>query len=360
MNAPFPKYVLLLSLIAGLWACGKPADAQTPLRNICRVKGQEENTLQGLGIVVGLKGTGDGDFTPAIRNLAKALTVMKEPLGDQGFAELRNAKNVAIVVVTATIPRQGARQGDQLDCVISSIGSAKTLAGGRLFLAPMVGPNKNESRIYGFAQGLVTLDDPAIPTTGRIHGGCRLEEDFFNPYFRETENGPIVTFVLHGNHASFEVAQSVVDAISQHPVFGRGGGGASVRAVNQGNIEVMIPALYRTDPVKFIAQILDAPILNVRPGARVVIHERAGSIVISGDAEIAPVVVTHKNGITVQAGAAAAPESFVAIDPNETSTAKLKSLVAALNAVRVPPADIIDIIKGLHRNGSLHAELIIE
>ena len=35
-------------------------------------------------------------------------------------------------------------------------------------------------------------------------------------------------------------------------------------------------------------------------------------------------------------------------------------LVEALTAVRVPTDDIIDIIKGLDRNGKLHAQLIIE
>jgi flagellar basal body P-ring protein FlgI len=48
------------------------------------------------------------------------------------------------------------------------------------------------------------------------------------------------------------------------------------------------------------------------------------------------------------------------LDPGDTSKAKLKSLIEALNALRVPTADVIDIIKGLDRNGKLHAQLIIE
>ena len=30
------------------------------IRELCRIKGQETNTLQGVGLVVGLQGTGDG------------------------------------------------------------------------------------------------------------------------------------------------------------------------------------------------------------------------------------------------------------------------------------------------------------
>ena len=42
-----------------------PATARTQLKNICRVKGQEENVLRGLGLVVGLNGTGEANDGPA-------------------------------------------------------------------------------------------------------------------------------------------------------------------------------------------------------------------------------------------------------------------------------------------------------
>jgi flagellar basal body P-ring protein FlgI len=38
----------------------------------------------------------------------------------------------------------------------------------------------------------------------------------------------------------------------------------------------------------------------------------------------------------------------------------LKSLISALNAVKVPTEDIIEIIKGLERDGKLRGVLIIE
>ena len=66
---------------------------------------------------------------------------MDIPTGKAGLAELKDTKNVALVLVTATIPAAGGRQGDKIDCVVSSIGSAKSLAGGRLFLTPLIGPD---------------------------------------------------------------------------------------------------------------------------------------------------------------------------------------------------------------------------
>jgi len=348
---------LTVATIIASWivACGAPADGQTLLRSICRVKGQEENVLQGLGFVVGLNGTGDGGrFLPTIRSLAKAMSLMGEPLGSAGLTELKDAKNIALVTVTATVPAAGARQGDKLDCVVSSIGSAKSLAGGRLFLTPLMGPDRTSPRVYAFAEGPITLDSAALATTGRIHGGCRLEEEFFNAFAQ----GGKLTLVLDQDHADFQVAQDVADLIND---FGQKSIGLTLaKALDQTNVTVAIPPPYRDDPVDFVSQVLSLPMNQVQTGARVVINERAGSIVIDGDVEIGAVVVSHKNVTVETGGAAAAGQQFVPIDLQPTPAPKLKALVAALNAVHVPSEDMIEIIKRLHRSGKLHARLIIE
>jgi flagellar P-ring protein precursor FlgI len=56
------------------------------------------------------------------------------------------------------------------------------------------------------------------------------------------------------------------------------------------------------------------------------------------------------------------PPGFVPLEtnPQPQSTTKLKSLISALNAVKVPTEDIIEIIKGLERDGKLRGVLIIE
>jgi flagellar P-ring protein precursor FlgI len=84
--------------------------------------------------------------------------------------------------------------------------------------------------------------------------------------------------------------------------------------------------------------------------------------VISGDVEIGPVVVSHKN-IVVETTPAAAPAGtgrFVPLDPLDAQNPTLKSLVQALNAVNVPTEDVIEIIKGLQRDGKLHGRLILQ
>jgi flagellar P-ring protein precursor FlgI len=381
-----PRFVV--ALLASL-LIATPADARTLLKNICRVKGQEENTIQGMGLVIGLAGTGDGaNFLPTVRGLATMLERMNNPIGEKGPLELKDAKNVALVMVTATIPAAGARQGDVIECTVSSIGSSKSLEKGVLLTTPLLGPQVGileDQRVYGFAQGPVQLDDAKIKTTGKVSRGCRLEEDFHNPF---VENGKF-TLVLNRNHADFQVARDIAELIDSQLGFHFGfqrfsasndpaavsdqlapratePQGRSMadhvplaRAVDSVNIEVTIPAQFHDDPVTFVADVLSLIVTEPQTASPVVINERTGTIVFSGDIEISPVAVTHKN-MAVEAGQPQPGNGFVAVETAVKPTVKLKSLVDALQALKVPPEDRIAIIKEIARAGKLHAKLVIE
>jgi flagellar P-ring protein FlgI len=355
MQSPSFHRLLTLVALAGMAAVAARAEAQIKLSSICRVKGQEERVLQGQGIVVGLAGTGDGGLPSTRRSINALLEKMGNPLGADGMKELKDFKNVALVVVTTTIPASGARQGDKIDCVVSSLGAAKSLKGGRLLQTAMTGPGQPPSLpVYGFAQGSVELDGPSIETTGRICGGCRLEEDFFNPYVKDQK----VTLVLAQDHSSFEVAQTVAERINEWYAKEQVRQGELARAMDQNNIEIIIPPQNRPNPAMFVADILRLEIYEPQTAAQVTINERAGSIIMTSDVEIGAVVITHKN-IVIETGATGTSH-FVGLDPGETQTAKLQSLVKALEAIHAPTEDIIDIIKGLARSKKLHAKLVVE
>ena len=90
-------------------AAAAPARA-TKVADITRIGGERTNILTGLGLVVGLKGTGDGGaFSPAIKPLREMLANFADPVTVQ---ELANASNVALVTVTATVPADGVRDGE--------------------------------------------------------------------------------------------------------------------------------------------------------------------------------------------------------------------------------------------------------
>ena len=69
----------LAILIATVCLTGARADA-VKVADITRLGGQRSNVLTGLGLVYGLKGTGDGgDFLPAIKPLASMLGKFSDP-----------------------------------------------------------------------------------------------------------------------------------------------------------------------------------------------------------------------------------------------------------------------------------------
>lgn len=355
MKKPLAQLVSFVALAACL-AFASAADAGVALKTLCRVKGQEENRLHGLGIVVGLKGTGDSSSSlPMLRALAQTMQHLGGPLGRNGLGELKDTKNVALVMISATVPAQGARQGDNIDCTVSSIGSCKSLAGGMLFATPLVGPeDPRNPRVYAMAEGPIELDNETITTTARIRGGCQLIEDFFNPFVKDGK----ITLVLDAQYADFEVASEIANLLNRSQVGFQSSSIVVAKAINQNNVEVVLPQQYAEDPVEFVSQVLSLEINNVPIGPRVVINKRSGYIVMSGDAEIAPAIISHKN-IVVETGGAAAGTRFVPLDPrNEAAT--LKSLVEALNAVHVPTEDVIDIIRGLEKDGRLRAKLVVE
>ena len=336
-----------------------PALASTRLKNICRIKGQEENILRGMGLVVGLNGTGEANDPMTMRAIARAMEVMGNPLatnGQQaGLDELRKMKNASLVMVTATVPATGTRRGDRLDCFVSGL-NGKSLAGGRLAFAALQGPNTQDPRVYALCQGQVTIDDPNQPMVGVVHGGCQMEADLFTPFVRDG----MITLVLDKNHANFqtsaEVARLIYERMANYEVTNATSIGEMVRAIDAANIVVRIPKDWSSDPVGFASDILYIRIDELEPEARVVINPRAGTIVISGEVEIGDVIVSHKN-VVVEA---VTSQTFAQIDVDESNTPKLEQLVSQLNSLKVPTTDVIEIIRGIERNGKLHGRLIIE
>ena len=380
-------------IAAALLFVATPAlGANTRLRDICRVKGLSEQTITGAGLVFGLAGTGDGAASlPTIRALARTMELMGIPIGEDVANQLKSAKNVALVMVTAKIPALGAQPGDKISCRVSAI-SAKSLHGGRLFTTPLLGQNlKRDRRVYALASGNIELEssDKGTLTAGKIHDGCQIQVEHI-PNFSEND---VITLVLHKHIAGFSVASEIVGKINGSLSFSadqnksfiddqgklteqdKSVGPDNVKlahAISSSVIRVPISIAYLTttdraaDPVKFLGEILDLPITALDIESRVVINKRANTIVISGELEIGSVVINRPN-LTVKSGPNAA-DSFLAFDLEEhrrkagrgaRSKTHLQSLVDALNAVQVRTEDIIGIIEQIDASGNLYGKLIV-
>src|SRR5262245_58910823 len=94
--------------------------------DLVSVRGQEDNLVQGIGLVTGLSGTGD-TAQAARLNLQNLLKTQNINVSLQDIA----SGNVAVVWVEATLP-PGIKPGRRIDVRTSSIYDCKSLVGGTL------------------------------------------------------------------------------------------------------------------------------------------------------------------------------------------------------------------------------------
>ena len=216
-----------LLIIFVLLLCAGSAQA-VKIADITRLGGQRTNVLTGLGLVYGLKGTGDGgDFLPAIKPLSSMLGKFSDPATVQ---ELSKVGNVALVSITATIPQDGVRNGDKLDVYVTSIGSATSLKNGRLFVTPLQGPVPVQGDlVLALGQGPITLEDPSTPTVGKVPGGAVMEVDLKSDYI---DNSGRFTLVIEDPSASWATSSTIAKIINDS----EGDSGASAVAVDPKNV----------------------------------------------------------------------------------------------------------------------------
>jgi flagellar P-ring protein precursor FlgI len=374
------NFILFTLAALAAWSIATgTARAENRVGDVCRVKGQEENTLQGTGLVIGLRGTGDGDSKVTQRAYAQflELTGMKVGVAKDGtpnLEELKNFKNVALVHVTATIPAGGASPGDQVECTVSAPG-AKSLEGGTLVMTALMSPNLRDKRVYATAQGLLSLDDGISPQVARVNRGATVEREFKNEFVKNNK----ITLLLKPEFNSFEFSQMVSDAINGQQDLSKEPSDKSektrstdyydspnkkgyAKAMGADRVEIEIPATYAESPEYLVDVILQTKLPEIRSGSTVIINKRQRSVIIGEDVEIAPVAVMHKNRV-IEAGGPIVANTFVPVEVAATQaekSVKLQSLVNALNALQVPAEDVIEIILMLKQKRALSGQLIIQ
>src|SRR6202789_1444254 len=129
-------YIRLLSLFmaATLAVAPGPVLAFSRVKDLIEIEGIRDNMLVGYGLVVGLNGTGD-----SLKNAPftqQSIQTMLERLGVNTRGQTMQTKDVAAVMVTASLPAF-AGQGTHVDVSVSAMGDAKNLQGGTLLVTPL-------------------------------------------------------------------------------------------------------------------------------------------------------------------------------------------------------------------------------
>lgn len=341
------------------------------LKDIMDVEGVRGNFLVGYGLVVGLKGTGDGDQT---KFTVQSVVNMLEKFGIRVPKEQVKLKNVAAVLVTAYLP-PFAKPGQRIDVEVSALGDAKSLQGGTLLMTPLTGP---DGRVYALAQGPVSIGGFAVagagaqaqvnhPTVGKIPNGAIVEKEVPMDNINSLDK---LTISLRTE--DFSTVSQVADNINTYLK------GKYATPTDIKNIELSIPERYRGRVVNLLGEI---GLLAIKPDspARVVIDEKTGTVIMGENVRISKVAVAHGN-LSVEikeTPEVVQPLPFgrgeTTLVPRTEITAKeekakivvleegatLGELVRALNAVGATARELIAVLQALKASGALHADLII-
>lgn len=366
-------YVRIVSFLLGalLAAAPIPALAFSRVKDLVEVEGIRDNMLVGYGLVVGLNGSGD-----SLKNAPftqQSLQTMLERMGVNTRGTNMQTKNVAAVMVTASLPPFAA-QGTRIDVSVSALGDAKSLQGGTLVATSLFGA---DGQIYAVGQGPVSIGgftaggDAAsvtrgVPTAGRIANGAIVEREIaFNLDAQKTLR-------LTLRNPDTTTATRIASALNSYI-----GGGVAL-ATDPSTVKLTVPDNYPRGMMGLLAD-LDQVKVDPDQAARVVINEQSGVIVMGSDVRISTVAIAQGN-LTIrvtETPEVSQPEPFsrtgttttvprtqINIDDSKGNKmavlhdgVSLQSLVNGLNALGVGPRDIISILQAIKAAGALQADI---
>ena len=358
--------IILLSIATQIFANTSPS---VRIKDIAKIHGIYDKPIFGYGLVIGLNGTGDS--AGAMITVQSVINMMQRFGIDVPQSRI-SLKNVAAVMVTAELPFF-AKPGGRIDVIVSSIGDAKSIAGGTLLLTPLTLP---DGTLCALAQGAVSVGgfflasgsgDNTVqknhPTVGRVPNGGLIQNV---PQSIYNDNN---TLIINIYDPDFTTVSRLVSAINEKFQ-------GVAQAIDASSVNINIPQTYQNNVVEFISQLEN---LTLIPDsiAEIVIDERTGTVVVGKDVKISPVAISHGNlSIKIKTEQEASqPQPFssgetVILEKEDLTVqeesknlkvlpggASIDEVVRALNLLGVSPRDMITILQAIKKAGALHANL---
>lgn len=367
------KRISLLILCAAM-LCPLAARADgIRIKDVTQVAGERPNQLRGLGLVIGLDGTGGRSLATQqmVVDMLQKMNVTAKIVTEVKTDNVYKSTNVAMVMVTGELP-PFSRRGATIDVTVSSL-DAQSLQGGTLLPTPIDGL---DGETYAVAQGSLTIGGFGVQgdaakaqknqlNVGRIPDGATVEREALGEFHC---NGLVRLLLRSPDHST---AQAITKVINER--YAR-----SAVARDAGTVQVCVPDRYMENVVGFVG---DIGILEINPDApaRVVINERTGTIVAGEHVKIATVAVSHGSlhMSTTETAQVSQPLPFsngetvvvprTTVDAEEEGgkmvivprTATVADVARGLNALGATPRDLISIFQNLKQSGALHAELVM-
>jgi flagellar P-ring protein precursor FlgI len=345
------KIARTVLVTAGLLLLPVIARAQNDIkiRDLTSAEGALPVRLVGYGLAVGLDGTGDraiGGQTagPTIQSVINILRRFNIEVP----ADLIRMRNVAAVLVTAEVSPY-LRAGGRFEVNVASMGDARSLRGGTLYMTPLVADASGSP--LASAQGSLLVSDggaatrymPSHETSARIPTGGVLEADLPRPAI-------VATSRLLLREPDLGTATRI--AIAINATYGEKT--ATVEDVGSGI--VTLPDSVQKPTA--LARIRD---LAVKPESRprLIIDGKDGTVVAGGEMIVGSATVS-RGAITLAIGTETANDT-TAIPGSVRLPAGIpvQRVASALHAVRTPPNEIAAIFAALREVGAITAEVIV-
>jgi flagellar P-ring protein precursor FlgI len=351
---------------------GQPgAEFRSRIDRIAGVRGLEDNTISGVGLVVGLAGTGDS-IDAAKKLLQNALLTRNVHVELQEL----ESKNLAIVDVSAQLPA-GLKPGRRIDVTVSAIGDSTSLVGGVLLFTELM--DATGRTVYATASGPVTVGGFQASgqagtakknqtTVGTLPGGGKVEREVETSIV--SEHG-LVHLDLFAEFDGLGNAVRIARAVNELQ------SGAAVALPDGRTVEVQVPSeVPPSEIVSFVHGILARQIeVDVVP--RIVVNERTGTIVLGGNVRLRAGAIAHgsitvtiaESPVTSQPGPFSNGQTVVTprteLDVAEEegrlvmvpAAVTLRDVVEVLDVLGATPRELISILESMAQGGLLEAEI---
>jgi flagellar P-ring protein precursor FlgI len=344
------------------------------IKDIVEIQGVRGNPLTGVGLVIGLAGTGDSGLLSRqmLTNVLRESGLVLSPTDLSGG-------NIAVVMVTAELG-PFHREGMRIDVDVSALGDAKSLQGAMLLPTPLKGL---DGQVYAVAQGGISLGGWSVggkqaslsknhQTVGRIADGAIVEKAELASFIEQAAGQRFITLSLR--NSDFSTAQRISNIINQSYAD-------SAFVLDAAGVKVLVPTeITQRSVIAFLDEILQMEVVVDTP-AVVVINERTGTIVVGENVGISSVAIAQGSLVvkvkeTAQVSQPMAPfsdagttevipETMLGVEEQSAylipveRAVTVSELAKTLNAIGASPRDLIAIFNALKEAGALQAKLVI-
>ncbi len=369
------KSIITLTICSMLVCVSMPGIGHCErIKDIVDIQGLRGNPLTGVGLLIGLAGTGDNTLLSRqmLTNLLRDSGLVLNPVG-------LGSGNIAVVWVTAELG-PFAREGSRIDVDVSAIGDAESLQGGKLLPTPLKGL---DGQVYAVAEGGISIggwtaagDTASVTknhqTVGRIPGGATVEKEEIATFVEHIAGERVITLNLR--NVDFSTARQVSQAVNQdYP--------ESAVVVDAGTIEIKVPDEVRQQDIAGFIDDITKPQVEVDTPAVVVINERTGTIVVGENVGISAVAISQGSLVVKvkesefvsqpiapfsNAGRTeVVQDTEIGVDEQQaylipvSRSVTVSELAKSINAIGATPTDLIAIFIALKEAGALQAKLVI-